>query len=490
MAAAGYVPRHRLDRAEIREFFRAGGVGSGQRSVAGYDEDTTTMGQAATQALLSDLSPAASDVVSTVEPITPGEGQGKQGTLMPSSLWFSTTTPAYLDKNNSSIMDAALDMHAGDPIDVGGALRSGPAMLRTALASQGGPQIMAVATDMRTGLPTSDDEALGGDGAAAVLIRDDSEQAPVIAQYIGGACASSASLERWRLPDGSMSTTWEERLGELFAEWVLEGPVQTANIQAEIINLGVQHIGVTGMNARLARAVRKKLHSYHPKAAFIDIFDDTVGTTGTAHMSLMLCAALERAQPGEVIMLVSVDDGADVVILQATNAIANFKPMCPVSAQVAAGKPVSYGRFLAWREMVQVQPPNRPAPTRPSTPAVSRQHGWKYGLRARKDPQTQVLQTSPQRTFNWRESPEMRYTNLATQTANVRSFAVDRLAYSPNPPVIMAVLDFDGGECMPMELTDVSPDEVVPGMQVEPTFRRMYTAEGVHNYFWKARPVL
>jgi hypothetical protein len=25
---------------------------------------------------------------------------------------------------------------------------------------------------------------------------------------------------------------------------------------------------------------------------------------------------------------------------------------------------------------------------------------------------------------------------------------------------------------------------------VEMTFRRLYTAQGVHNYFWKARPVL
>jgi len=25
---------------------------------------------------------------------------------------------------------------------------------------------------------------------------------------------------------------------------------------------------------------------------------------------------------------------------------------------------------------------------------------------------------------------------------------------------------------------------------VELTFRRMYTAQGVHNYFWKARPMM
>ena len=39
------------------------------------------------------------------------------------------------------------------------------------------------------------------------------------------------------------------------------------------------------------------------------------------------------------------------------------------------------------------------------------------------------------------------------------------------------------------ELTDVDPDEVEVGMRVQMTFRRLMTADGVHNYFWKATPV-
>jgi hypothetical protein len=27
------------------------------------------------------------------------------------------------------------------------------------------------------------------------------------------------------------------------------------------------------------------------------------------------------------------------------------------------------------------------------------------------------------------------------------------------------------------------------GDRVELTFRRLYTANGIHNYFWKARPI-
>ena len=34
-----------------------------------------------------------------------------------------------------------------------------------------------------------------------------------------------------------------------------------------------------------------------------------------------------------------------------------------------------------------------------------------------------------------------------------------------------------------------TPDAVKIGDRVEMTFRRLFTADGIHDYFWKARPV-
>jgi hypothetical protein len=36
--------------------------------------------------------------------------------------------------------------------------------------------------------------------------------------------------------------------------------------------------------------------------------------------------------------------------------------------------------------------------------------------------------------------------------------------------------------------TDVDPNAVAIGDEMEMTFRYLYTADGIHNYFWKARP--
>ena len=78
---------------------------------------------------------------------------------------------------------------------------------------------------------------------------------------------------------------------------------------------------------------------------------------------------------------------------------------------------------------------------------------------------------------------------LADVGGQVATFTVDHLAFSLSPPVVGAVVDFDGGGRYRCEMTDVDPTAIAIGTRVEMSFRRLYTAQGVHNYFWKARPV-
>jgi uncharacterized OB-fold protein len=78
---------------------------------------------------------------------------------------------------------------------------------------------------------------------------------------------------------------------------------------------------------------------------------------------------------------------------------------------------------------------------------------------------------------------------MADVRATVATYTVDRLAFTLSPPVVAAVIDFDGGGRFQCELTDVDPAAVAIGDRVEMTFRRLYTQDGVHDYFWKARPI-
>src|SRR5205085_5371104 len=76
---------------------------------------------------------------------------------------------------------------------------------------------------------------------------------------------------------------------------------------------------------------------------------------------------------------------------------------------------------------------------------------------------------------------------MSAALGTIVTFTIDRLAYSPSPPVVFAVVDFDGGGRLPVELTDVDLDQVRSGARVGLTFRRLFTADDIHNYFWKAK---
>jgi hypothetical protein len=206
----------------------------------------------------------------------------------------------------------------------------------------------------------------------------------------------------------------------------------------------------------------------------------TVGNTGAAHAGILLTAALERAEAGQVVALVVLADGADVFVFRTTD----VRPSAArsVAAQVAGGAPVPYGKFLSWRGLLPVEPPRRPEPARMSASAAGRSEDWKYGFVGRRDPDTDAPQLPPLPT-GVGSAP------MSDVEGTIATFTVDRIAYSPSPPIVFAIVDFDGGGRFPVELTDVTEADVAIGGRVEMTFRRLFTSDGIHNYFWKARPI-
>ncbi len=107
-----------------------------------------------------------------------------------------------------------------------------------------------------------------------------------------------------------------------------------------------------------------------------------------------------------------------------------------------------------------------------------------------RDRTTGIVHLPPQRVgINGGDWDDMEPVSEAEALATIMTFTVDRLIYSESPPVIFAVLDFDGGGRFPCQLTDCDVDDIKVGLRVEMMFRRLFTADGIHNYFWKARPI-
>ncbi|MCZ7527952.1 MAG: OB-fold domain-containing protein [Acidimicrobiia bacterium] len=463
VAYGAYVPYHRLERSAIGATLGSGG-GQGTRAVASYDEDTTSMGVEAARIALADLS----------------GGAGVE------RLYFATASPAYLDKTNAAAIHAALGLSPeAAAFDMGGAVRSGVGAFWAGAEAR--VPTVVVLSDIRVGLPGGSDERDGGDGAAAFLFDGDGD-VPVLAEVVGEAVRSAEFIDRWRLPGDAVSRVWEERFGETVYLPLARGAFADALERAGLGPKDVDHLVVTGVHPRAVRSAAALTGV--PAEAVVDDLTSVIGNTGTAHPGLVLADVLDRAGAGELIALLVLADGASVVLLRTTEALVSRRAARSVADQIAAGRPgLSYATFLSWRGFLPRQPPRRPDPRGPSAPAAYRSLHWKLAFTGSRCRTCAMVYLPPRRACaSCGTIDEMDPAPLADVTGTVATFTIDELAYTPSPPLVGAVVDFDGGGRLRCQLTDVDPDELRVGDRVEMTFRRIVTAEGIHNYFWKARP--
>jgi 3-hydroxy-3-methylglutaryl CoA synthase/uncharacterized OB-fold protein len=453
IAYGGYVPRHRLSRAAIGEALGTP-MGKGARSVASYDEDSTSMGVEAARRALA-------------------------GGAHPASIHFATSSPAYADKTNATAIHAALGLgHDGFAVDVAGSVRGATGAWRAAAASGG----LAVLSDVRTGRPGSGDEVEGGDGAAALLFGAGDA---VVARILAEESLTAEFLDRWRLPGEASSRVWEERFGlDVYLPLIREAAgraLAAAGIEAP------DHVIVSSPHSRAARTAAA---AFAPET-IAGTVAQVVGYCGAADAGLALVDVLDRAQPGQTILMLVAADGCDATLLETTPALAAARNGRPALAdQLSTAREVSYSTFLTWRGMLDREPPRRPEPDRPAGPPSARSEAWKFAFVGSRCEACERVHLPPRRVCAGCGAVDrMAPAPLADDRATVATYTIDRLAYSLSPPVIDVVVDFDAGGRFCCQATDATPDEIAIGDRMEMTFRRFYTTDGVHNYFWKARPV-
>jgi hydroxymethylglutaryl-CoA synthase len=471
-----YLPGYRLQRGEI-----AAAIGSsarGVRCVAGYDEDSTTLGVAAALPAVRGREPAVG------------------------SVWFATTDPVYADKTNATAIHAALDLQPGIiAADLGASLRSGIAALLVA-ARDGG---LAVLADRRGGPAGGADEREGADAAAAFLFG---EKDP-LARILGTASVTAEFIDRWRAPGVPDGAAWEERFGEQryteLADQLLTRlsgtgagaepgaeagaePGAGSEAGARVELGGIRRFAVTGSNARAVRSVAKIVQQ--ATGARLEGADlaEAVGHAGAAQAGLALADLLDAASAGETLLLISLADGADALILQATEAIATRRGE-PLRAQVDRGVTIGYPQYLLWRERLAAERPRRPDPDRPSAPFAWRNRRYKLSMTGGRCGKCGAMQFPlPRVCYQCHAADDFEPVPASGQTGRIVTFTVDRLAYSPSPPLVSAIVALEHGGRLQCELTDVrGPIRV--GDEVVPTFRRGATVGGIRNYSWKARPV-
>jgi uncharacterized OB-fold protein len=351
---------------------------------------------------------------------------------------------------------------------------------------------LTVLSDLRTGLAGSAEERESGDGAVALVCAPDG----AVAELIGRGAASDEFLDRWRVPGEADSHVWEERFGEEMYVPLAREAFAAALKDAGVAEGDIDHAIVTGLHVRAVKAVTRGLGVRD--GALAPDLAGSVGNLGAAAAAVALCDVLERARPGQVIAVLSLADGADALVLRTTDDLVAAQAaraaagVPSVAEQIAAGRDdLPNATFLTWRGQMRREPPRRPDPERPGAPTVHRSEQWKYAFAASRCQVCGFRHMPPTRAcLSCHTIDQMQAERLADVPGTVATFTIDHLAFSLSPPVVGVIVDFDGGGRYRCEMTDVVADELSIGDRVTMTFRRVWTAQGVHNYFWKARPAV
>jgi 3-hydroxy-3-methylglutaryl CoA synthase/uncharacterized OB-fold protein len=450
-----YLPYNRLERAAL-------GAGKGERTVASYDEDSVSMAVE-----------AGRDAV--------------RGGREIETLLFATTSAPYAEKLNAATIAAALDLpRTVRALELGSSTRMGlGALLAGADAASGGGRALVIASDVVIGAPGGARESGGGDGAAAFVTGPDSE---AVARFVGRASATAEILDVWRLPSDPFAKQWEERFG---AETLGPIAVDTATHALKSAGIGpadLKTVVLDGTNARAVAFVPEALRLKPEQIA--DPLLGAVGRAGAAHVGIVLARALDRANAGDKILVLCSADGCDALVLEVTERIAGGRPLHSVDRWLGAKRTaLPYNTYLKWRGILPFEPPRRPEPERPAAPPMRRADHWKYAFIGSRCEACNTGHLPPQRVcVKCAAVDQMREERFADASCKVATYTLDHLAYTLQPPVVAAIVDYAGGGRLSCELTDVDPKAVAIGNELEMTFRRLYTGQGVHNYFWKARP--
>jgi 3-hydroxy-3-methylglutaryl CoA synthase len=463
-----YIPMYRLQREEIARMWGTRGIG-GEKTVAGYDEDSVTMAVAAVQECLQGIANQA-------------EG-----------LYFASTTSPYQEKQSAAIIASVVELDRKcATADFANSLKSGTTALKSALDAvhrKSAEQILVSASDCRLGAPKGRFEQLFGDGAIALSIGSEG----VIAEIEACHCSYSEFTALWRTAADRFVKSGEGRFidEEGYLPTMLEAIsdlMETHSLKPEDFS----KIVLAASDARQLAKLAKKLG--FETAQVQDPYFSKIGHTGTAGTLIMLMAVLEEANPGDRILLANYGDGADAFFLRVTEAIANFQSKPLMQDRLKRNRSIDYGTYLNWRDLMPLEEASLPPRGEPSLSSRWRERkiiSTLSGVKCKNCgmPQIHTIGQNIRICVQCQTKDDFEEYRFSDKKAFLFTYAIDHLQPTKNPPGLNGVIDFEGGGRLICELTDYDLDKVEIGMPVEMTFRKMSQEEGIINYFWKAKPI-
>jgi uncharacterized OB-fold protein len=209
----------------------------------------------------------------------------------------------------------------------------------------------------------------------------------------------------------------------------------------------------------------------------------------------MLVDALEKAKPGDKILVVGFGQGCDALLFEATDELPKLAPRLGVKGHLARRKEeANYAKFLAFNDLVAIERGMR-ADIDKQTPLSSLYRNRRMltgfiGGQCRtcgtlQFPKLNVCVNPNCNAFHSQDDHP-----FADMPAKVQSYTADRLTYSPDPPHYYGMVVFEEGGRLMIDFTDCDAESVDVAARMRMMFRiKDYDPQrGFTRYFWKAAP--
>lgn len=463
-----FLPRLRMARSAIAHAHAwafPSMRGKGHKTLCSWDEDSITLAVEAARDCLGGQR----------------EGFGR--------LVFASTTAPFADLQNASTVASALGLSGQiSCTDLGGSTRTGLAGLVNELNNPQPCQRLVVASERRSARPASAQEMTYGSGAVAIQVGNGER----LASYLGSESLSVPFIDHYRMSGQDYDYYAEERwIRDEGVGKLVPATVSTLLKNAAINAADISWFGLSGAPKGSDKLLGKKLGI--DGATLLDDFQEGVGDIGAAHSLLQLADALEKAEPGQLIMLVAFGQGCDVALFRKEAGVR--RPQRGVRGALAEGiEETSYLKMLSFAGELNVDwGPRSEVDTKASIAQQYRAHEQILAFTGGKCKGCGSIQfPSLPNCVNCGESGSQAPLSLADQPAQVATLSADWLQYYPAPPLYVGLAQFDNGARVLMEIVDVGKQELDVGTPLKMVFRikAIDKLRGYRRYFWKATPAV
>jgi hydroxymethylglutaryl-CoA synthase len=461
-AYGAYIPRTRLPLSLIHG--RPAKEGGPEKSIALEDEDSVTMAVAACLDCLGGIDRKEVD-----------------------QLVFASTSYGQREKQGASVIAKALDLpRTCQTQDVSGSLRAGSVAIETALqtaAAGTAKNILVVASDCRMGAPRGALEAKIGDAAVAFLIGSDAG----IATLLGSYNLTNEFQDFWRSDGEPFTHGWEDRfmIQEGYTPAMVEA-VRGACADAELSAAELSKAALVAPDARSLGGVLRP--SALERGQVQDLLIGQVGHAGTAYGPLLFAAALEKARTGESILAASYGDGAHAMVFRIEDGIEKLPPRLGVSGHLDRRRSLrSYDSYLKARGLAVGEWESGMDLGLAATIRYRERDadiGF-IGARCRKC--SQIHFPRQRVCYRCHTKDSFDPIRLSDKEGKVVSYTFDYFFPKAEPPTSVVITEVDGCRIQ-VQLADCEPEDVRLDLPVRYSFRKIHSAGGKPNYFWKAVP--